>query len=136
MKTVTAFTKILPAILLLITPSIAGAQDAEPVARAQPVAPESTGKVRSGESEPTQAAPVAAATPDVRPLSVEVELVSGNSTIKGTLTDADTIDMRTSLWYGGRAAFGSRGIPISLSRRCVNNRRDAQRRFDYWCNRC
>ncbi|TWT94509.1 hypothetical protein [Stieleria varia] len=91
------FTKSMcaAALLTLLSTSALFAQDDEPVARAQPVA----------DAEPTRAEPIASATPDVRPLSVTVELISGKTQITGTLTDTTNLDMRTS--------FGMVAVPLS-----------------------
>lgn len=81
--------------LALVTAAAATAKDAE-VPKAKPVA-----EAASAEAKP---ATPARSKPQVRPLSVTADLLSGTK-IVGTLTDASTLDMQTS--------FGNANIPLS-----------------------
>lgn len=85
-------TRIIAATALLIAASANVHAQNEDVPKALPVA----------KAEPTKARPIANA---VRPLSVTVELVDSETSIRGTLTETTTLDMKTS--------FGVVQVPLT-----------------------
>lgn len=97
-KTLLTHSLMIAGCLLVLTP--VSAQDEDAVPTAEPVAA----------AVPTLADPVASATSDARPLTVTVELISSEKSaatnkIVGTLTDTNTLEMRTS--------FGVVQVPLS-----------------------
>lgn len=82
------------ALLLVVTPRLAVAQNEEPLAESVPIAEEV--------AEAVEASPEK--TPTARPLTVVVELLSG-SMISGTLVQTNQLEMKTS--------FGQAGIPLT-----------------------
>ena len=92
------FHCLVASAVLLSYAQFSDAQETEAIPTAKPVA-DSAGK------EPTPAKPIAKSTAAIRPLSVTVELVDGKTKLVGTLTDQNTLEMKTS--------FGAVNVPLS-----------------------
>lgn len=91
---------LLVTVSLLVAAGPMSAQEAVALPTAEAV---QSPKPASG--EPTPAASIASAVPAIRPLSVTVDLVDGQTQLVGTLTDKTSLDMKTS--------FGTVDVPLS-----------------------
>lgn len=98
MKIQRLFTKSLPVVAVLVAATLTNVQVTAQEAKAEPV------KAEPVKAQPAKATPAAIGTPNVRALTVTVDLIS-KTKLEGTLTDTTQLQMKSS--------FGAVDIPLS-----------------------